>query len=148
MELQEKLEREGLKVASVTKRAIAMAIDDFLISLIVILAFFDAFSQAKTYEDVMRLTDSLFIFILAAYTLYHWIFVALYGKTIGKFVVKITVIDAKTFDKPSLLKAFIRSAVRNFDEMIFYLGMFYAVVDPLNRAIHDIAGNVIVIEDN
>ena len=148
MELKERLEIEGFKVASITKRAVAMAIDDFLISLLVIIAFFDSFSNAKTYEELMRLTDSLFLYILAAYTLYHWIFVAIYGKTIGKMIVKIKIIDTQTFDKPTSFKAFIRSAVRNFDEMFFYLGMLYAVVDPLNRAIHDIAGNVVVVEDN
>ena len=147
MELKEKLEIEGLKVASITKRAIAMAIDDFLISLLVSIAFFDSFSNAKTYEELMRLTDSLFLYILAAYTLYHWIFVAIYGKTIGKMIVKIKVIDAQTFDKPTFLKAFIRSVVRNFDEMFFYLGMLYAFADRFNRAIHDIIGNSIVIED-
>ena len=34
MELKERLEIEGLKVASITKRAIAMTIDDFLISFL------------------------------------------------------------------------------------------------------------------
>ena len=147
MELKERLEIEGLKVASITKRAVAMAIDDFLISLLVIIAFFDSFSNAKTYEELMRLTDSLFLYILAAYTLYHWIFVAIYGKTIGKMIVKIKIIDAQTFDKPTFLKAFIRSAVRNFDEMFFYLGMLYALTNPLTQTIHDKISKVVVIDD-
>jgi len=63
-------------------------------------------------------------------------------------IVKIKVIDVQTFDNPSWGKSLIRSVTRNFDEMFFYLGMLYALVDPLNRAIHDIAGNSVVVEDN
>ncbi|MEO1923318.1 MAG: RDD family protein [Nautiliaceae bacterium] len=147
-EIINKIEREGLKPASLMKRVIAMSIDDFLISFLVVLSFWDLFSSAKTYEEAIILVDKLFIYIFLAYTLYHWIFVFLYGKTVGKMVVKIRVVDENTFDNPSVINALIRSIMRNFDEMFFYLGMLYAVVDPLNRAIHDIVGRCVVIEDN
>jgi uncharacterized RDD family membrane protein YckC len=144
----EKLEREDVKIASLTKRIIAFSIDDFLVSFIIFFAFYDSFANIKNYQELILLTDKLLIFILIAYTLYHWIFVWLYGKTIGKMVVKIKVVDINTLDKPDSLKALIRSVVRNFDEMFFYLGMLYAFVDKYNRAIHDIVGNCVVIEDN
>ena len=146
-ELTTKLDREGLKIAGITKRAIAMTIDDFLVSFLVIISFFDAFSKAKTFEQIMILTDKVFIYIFIAYTLYHWIFVALYGKTIGKIITKIRVIDTKTFDKPNWLFAFLRSVFRNFDEMFFYAGMMVAFFDPFNRALHDIIGKCVVVED-
>ncbi len=142
-----KLEREELKIASLSKRIIAMTIDDMLISLLIVIAFFNSFANAKTYEEMMILVDKLFGFIFIAYTIYHWIFVALYGKTIGKMVTKIRVVDIETLDNPSHLRAFLRSLVRNLDEMFFYMGMAYAIVDPLNRAIHDIVGKCVVIED-
>ncbi len=146
--IADKLEREGFKIASLSKRIIAMSIDDLLISFLVVIAFFDSFANAKTYEEMIILTDKLFVYIFIAYTLYHWIFVALYGKTLGKMIVKIKVIDIQTLDTPTHLRAFIRSLFRNFDEMFFYLGMLYAIVDPLNRAIHDIVGRAVVVEDN
>ena len=146
-DLDFKLEREGLKIASITKRAIAMTIDDFLISFIVIIAFYNSFANAKTFQEILILTDKLFLYIFIAYTLYHWIFVAIYGKTIGKFITKIKVIDIKTFDKPNLLFSFIRSLTRNFDEMFFYMGMAVALFDSYNRALHDILGRCIVVED-
>ena len=146
-DLANTLERENLKIASITKRAVSMAIDDFLVSFLVVISFFDAFSKAKTFEEMMILTDKIFIYIFIAYTLYHWIFVALYGKTIGKIVTKIRVIDTKTLDKPDFLFAFIRSLMRNFDEMFLYAGMMVAFFDPYNRALHDILGRCIVVED-
>ena len=146
-EIAKILDREGLKIASITKRAVSMMIDDFLISFLVILSFFDAFSQAKTFEQIMILTDKIFIYIFIAYTLYHWIFVALYGKTIGKMVTKTRVIDVKTLDKPNWYYSLLRSLMRNFDEMFFYAGMMVAFFDPYNRALHDIVGRCIVVED-
>ncbi|ACM93505.1 RDD protein [Nautilia profundicola AmH] len=146
-EIINKLNREGFKTASIAKRAISMTIDDILISLVVVLAFSSQFANAKTYEDVLILTNELFGYIFVAYTLYHWIFIAVYGKTIGKMVTKTRVIDIQTFDNPTWGRALIRSVMRNFDEMFFYLGMAYAIVDPLNRTIHDIVGKTVVVED-
>jgi len=146
-EIINKLNREGLKTASITKRAIAMTIDDLLVSLIIVFAFSSQFANAKSYEEILVLTIELFGYIFVAYTLYHWIFIAIYGKTVGKMLTKIRVIDMQTLDNPSWMRSLIRSIVRNFDEMFFYLGMAYAIVDPLNRAIHDIVGKSVVIED-
>ncbi len=147
-DLASRLERENLKIASLSKRIIAMSIDDLLVSFLVVLAFSNQFMSATSYEEVLKITNSLFGYIFVAYTLYHWIFVALYGTTLGKMAVKIRVVDIDTFDKPSFSKALLRSVVRNFDEMFFYLGMMYAFVDPFNRAIHDIVGRVVIVENN
>jgi len=146
-ELAEKLEREGFKIASLSKRIIAMTIDDLLVSLIVVIAFSPSFERVKTFQDALILTDRLFVYIFIAYTLYHWLFVAFYGKTIGKFITKIKVIDIKTFDKPNIWFSFIRSLMRNFDEMFFYMGMAVAIFDKYNRALHDIVGRCVVVED-
>ncbi len=145
--LKNKLEKEDIKIASIAKRAISMMIDDFLISFIVFLAFFNSFINVKSYEEILILTDKLFLYIILAYTLYHWIFIAIYGKTAGKFITKISVIDIKTLDKPDFLWSFIRSLARNFDEMFFYAGMAVAFFDPYNRALHDIIGRCVVVED-
>ena len=141
------INREELKIATISKRALSMMIDDFLISFLVFIAFFDSFSKAKSFEEMMIITNQVFFYILIAYTLYHWIFVALYGKTIGKIITKTRVIDIKTLDNPNWYFSLIRSLVRNFDEMFFYAGMMVAFFDPYNRALHDIAGRCIVVED-
>ena len=146
-DLEFKLERENLKIASLSKRAISMMIDDFLISFLVIIAFYNSFLNVKSYEEMIILLDKLFVYIFIVYTLYHWIFIALYGKTIGKIITKIRVIDTKTMDKPDFLFSFIRSLMRNFDEMFFYMGMAVAIFDKYNRAFHDIVGRCVVVED-
>jgi len=147
-DLNLRLKNNNLKIASISKRAISMMIDDFLISFLIFIAFFDAFKNAKNMEELIILTDKLFLFIFIAYTIYHYIFIAIYGKTIGKMIVKIKCIDIDTFEKPNHFRSFIRSLVRNFDEMFLYAGMAVALFDPLNRALHDIVGRCIVVEDN
>ncbi|MEO1958315.1 MAG: RDD family protein [Nautiliaceae bacterium] len=148
MDLEVRLKRERLKVASLTKRIISMGIDDFIVSFIVFLAFIDSFRQVRSYGEMIMFIDSLFIYVFIAYTLYHWIFVALYGKTIGKMITKTKVVDIETLSVPSWSRAFVRSLIRNFDEMFLYFGMMYAIFDPFNRAIYDIAGRCVVVEDN
>ena len=147
-DLSQRLQREGFKTASLMKRAVSMMIDDFLISFLIVIAFLDSFSSAKTFEEIMIITDKLILYIFIAYTLYHWIFVALYGKTIGKIITKTKIIDTESFDKPNFLMSFIRSVFRNFDEMFFYAGMMVAFFDPYNRALHDMIGRCVVVEDN
>jgi uncharacterized RDD family membrane protein YckC len=146
-EIIKNLDREGFKTASIVKRFISMTVDDLLVSLIIVFAFSSQFAKAENYEQVLILTNELFGFIFTAYTLYHWIFIAIYGKTIGKMITKTRVIDVETFDNPSWFRSFLRSLMRNFDEMFFYMGMAYALVDPLNRTIHDIIGKTVVVED-
>ncbi len=147
-ELDIKLQKANLKIASLKKRIISMTIDDLLISFLIFIAFIDEFSKAKTFQQMLILTDRLFLYIFIAYTLYHWIFIALYGKTIGKMIVKIKCIDTQTLDKPDFFRSLIRSIFRNFDEMFFYAGMMVAIFDPYNRALHDIVGRCVVVEDN
>ena len=147
-DLDFRLQKNNLKIASISKRAVAMMIDDFLISFLIFIAFFDAFKNAKTLGEIILLTDKLFLFIFIAYTVYHYIFIAVYGKTLGKMLVKIKCIDIETFEKPDHFRSFIRSLIRNFDEMFLYAGMAVALFDSYNRALHDIVGRCIVVEDN
>lgn len=147
-ELDIKLQKANLKIASLKKRIISMSIDDLLISFLIFIAFIDEFSKAKTFQQMLILTDRLFLYIFIAYTLYHWIFIAIYGKTIGKMIMKIKCIDIQTLDKPDFFRSLIRSIFRNFDEMFFYAGMIVAIFDPYNRALHDIIGRCVVVEDN
>ena len=64
-DLEFKLQREGLKVASLSKRIIAMSIDDLLVSFLIVIAFADSFLKAKSYAEVISLTNSsLYISLL------------------------------------------------------------------------------------
>jgi uncharacterized RDD family membrane protein YckC len=148
MDLETKLNREGFTPSTFSKRVYAYTIDELLISLIIFVAFYDKFmSVADNFVKLIEVTQSMIIYFIILKTLYHTIFIHLYGKTIGKMVARIRAIDIYLFDNPSLGESFIRAFLRNFDEMFFYLGMLYALTNPFTQTIHDKFSKVVVIND-
>ena len=148
MDLEQKLYNENIKVASFAKRVYAYSIDELLASLIIFGAFFNQFmAVAGNMMALISLTSSMFFYFFILKTAYHTIFIYMYGKTIGKMVARIRTIDIYTLDKPNLSTSFLRAVLRNFDEMFFYLGMLYALVNPFTQALHDKFSKVIVVND-
>jgi uncharacterized RDD family membrane protein YckC len=148
MEIEDKLEFEGFTPSSFSKRVYAYSIDELLISLIIMGAFFDKFMQVSSdIIAIISLTNSMFLYFFVLKTIYHTIFIHMYGKTIGKMVARIRTIDIYTMDNPDIKTSFIRALIRNFDEMFFYLGMLYALTNPLTQTLHDKISKVVVIDD-
>jgi len=148
MDLEEKLYREGFIPSSFSKRLYAYTIDELLITLIIFAAFFNQFmAVAGDMMAIIALTNSMILYFIFLKTAYHTIFIHLYGKTIGKMIARIRVIDIYTMDNPNLQTAFIRAIVRNLDEMLFYLGMLYALTNPFVQTLHDKISKVVVIDD-
>jgi uncharacterized RDD family membrane protein YckC len=148
MDLESKLKREGFIPSSFAKRVYAYTIDELLVSLIIFIAFYSQFMRvADNFVKLIEVTQSMIIYFIILKTLYHTIFIHLYGKTIGKMVARIRAIDIYLFDNPSWKQSFIRAILRNFDEMFFYLGMLYALTNPFTQTIHDKLSKVVVIDD-
>ena len=148
MDLEQKLYNENIKVSSFAKRVYAYSIDELLASLIIFGAFFNQFmAVAGNMMALISLTSSMFFYFFVLKTAYHTIFIYMYGKTIGKMVARIRTINIFTLDKPNLSTSFLRAVLRNFDEMFFYLGMLYALVNPFTQALHDKFSKVIVVDD-
>ena len=148
MDLEAKLYKEGLFCASFSKRVYAYTIDELLVSLIIFASFFNQF--ITTNGDIMaiiKLTNSMILYFLILKTIYHTIFIHIYGKTIGKMVARIRAVNIYTLDNPSIKDSFIRALLRNFDEMFFYLGMLYALTNPFVQTIHDKFSKTVIIDD-
>jgi uncharacterized RDD family membrane protein YckC len=148
MDIEEKLQREGFIPSTFSKRVYAYTIDELLVSLIIFAAFFNQFvAVSGDIMAIISLTNSMILYFIILKTAYHTIFIHLYGKTIGKMMARIRAIDIYTLDNPSWKDSFIRAIIRNFDEMFFYLGMLYALTNPLTQTIHDKFSKVVVIDD-
>jgi uncharacterized RDD family membrane protein YckC len=148
MDLEAKLYKEGFTPASFSKRVYAYSIDELLVSIIIFAAFFNQF--LSTNGDIMaiiKLTNSMILYFIILKTVYHTIFIHMYGKTIGKMVARIRAVDIDTMDNPSILNSFIRALLRNIDEMFFYLGMLFALTNPFVQTLHDKLSKVVVIND-
>ena len=140
------LNREGLTLASIQKRAFAFFIDEMLLSFLLIIAMFDSFANAKNMEDVILLTNSYIMQYIMMKIVYQTFFVMQYGATLGKLAVKIRVIEIATLSNPTFLASFNRAVFRIISEMLFYLGFLWGVMDPARQTWHDKTAKTLVVD--
>lgn len=147
MDILETLDREGLRLAPDTKRILAFVIDDIIISLIVFLALSPQIAELNNdIEKIKDLISSFFMYIVTLKIVYHSIFTAIYGASIGKIIFKIKIVKVDTLDKPNALDSIIRSTFRVLSEFLFYIPLLIAFGDPFRRAVHDLLVKSIVID--
>jgi uncharacterized RDD family membrane protein YckC len=87
---------------------------------------------------------SLWLTLLAV--LYYVVLEGFFGRTIGKFVTGIKVIDAETGGRPGLLSAIARTALRLIDGIFGYLVALIVVVNSdRRRRLGDMAAKTLVV---
>ncbi|RUM66847.1 MAG: RDD family protein [Sulfurospirillum sp.] len=144
--LFQKLHREGLSLATVNRRGIAMFIDEMLISILFFFIIQDHLSALTTPQEVLAYTQSLMPYVLAIKILYQALFVGLYGATLGKMAVKIKVVDQVYLDIPAWGGSFIRAVMRVVSEILFYFGFVVALFSPLKLTWHDKFAKTLVVD--
>jgi uncharacterized RDD family membrane protein YckC len=142
----EALDREGVVLSSNKKRVLAFMIDELLLSLVFMFMISDQIKDGMTYEDILNVTASLTTYVLGIKFLYQTLFVALYGATVGKIVLKIHIINIDDLEKPSLFLSVIRSSGRALNEIVFYFGFLLAFVDNTKQTVHDKIAKTIVVD--
>lgn len=140
------LDREGLSLASIKKRAFAFFIDEMLLSFLLIIAMSDSFSNAKNMEDIILLTNSYVMEYIMMKIVYQTFFVMQYGATLGKLAVKIKVIEIATLTNPNILSSLNRAIFRIVSEMLFYLGFLWGMMDPARQTWHDKTAKTLVVD--
>ena len=144
-EIQNTLHREGMSLAPIKKRSMAFFIDEMLLSLILIIALWDRFSQSMSLEETIILTNTFVLEYMMMKVIYQAFFVMHYGASIGKLTMKIRVIELKTLGNPNVLVALNRSIFRVISELVFYLGFLWGVLDPSRQAWHDKTAKTLVV---
>ena len=146
----------SLPIASIQKRITSFVIDDIVITLFFIIIFYDQFSAVFSNITVLDETalESINAFIaqnllvvLSIKLLYHTVLVWQNGMTLGKYLMKIKVIDLETGNTPGFQKAFLRASVRIPSEVLFYLGFLMAFFVPLRQTLHDKLSHCVVVND-
>ncbi|MDK9693279.1 MAG: RDD family protein [Sulfurimonas sp.] len=145
-EIQDRLHREEMRLASIKKRSFAFFIDEMLLSLLLILALGNSFFEAKTVEEMIVITNQFVLEYMAVKVIYQAFFVMQYGATVGKLLIKIRVVEVETLQTPNVLVALNRSVVRVLSEMLFYLGFLWGTLDPLRQAWHDKSAKTLVVD--
>jgi uncharacterized RDD family membrane protein YckC len=115
---------ENLQLASMRSRALAYIIDDFLMTLLIMMIFWESIIAVSNDTDAMMqlMKVELVMPLIILKIVYQTFFVWYYGATIGKIIVKIRIIDADSWGKISMFSSFLRAVGRIFSEMFFYIG--------------------------
>jgi len=146
MDLEAKLYREGFVISSFSKRLNAFMIDELIVFLFVIGFFYNSFLQTNgSLVQIVSILNYFIISVVVSKILYHTIFIVLYGKTIGKMVAKIRVVDIYYLDNPDFKNSFLRAFIRIFSESLFYFGFLFALTNPFIQTIHDKLAKVVVV---
>ncbi len=145
--LEKRLSDDNLQVASLNKRAYAFFIDDFIISILFVVMFWDRFKTLESTDSMILFMNSLFLYIMVVKTLYQTVFISMYGATLGKMALKIHVVDVEYLGRPSFLEALLRSVMRIVSETLFYVGFLSANFNDMRQTWHDKFGKTLVVDD-
>jgi uncharacterized RDD family membrane protein YckC len=138
---------ENLQLASMRSRALAYIIDDFLMTLLIMMIFWESIIAVSNDTDAMMqlMKVELVMPLIILKIVYQTFFVWYYGATIGKIIVKIRIIDADSWGKISMFSSFLRAVGRIFSEMFFYIGFLVGFFNEGRKTFHDITGKSLVI---
>ena len=138
---------DNLQLASMRSRALAYVIDDFLVTIIIMMIFWgDILSVSHDMDALMYLLKAELAFpLIVLKVIYQTFFVWYYGATVGKIVVKIRVIDANEWGRVSMFSSFLRAVGRIFSEMFFYIGFLIGFFNDGRRTFHDFTGKTLVV---
>ncbi|MDO5045495.1 RDD family protein [Campylobacter sp.] len=142
----DRLDREGIRLASLRKRAFAYMIDEILISTLLMIIYWDKFAAANTYEEIQSILIALVYQIIILKFVYQTFFTWYYGASIGKILMKIVCVNVELLDKPNLSSSFIRSFVRIMSENLLFLGFAWALGNQTFQTWHDLAAKTVVID--
>ncbi|OIP56585.1 MAG: hypothetical protein AUK54_01855 [Helicobacteraceae bacterium CG2_30_36_10] len=144
-EIEDALHREGITLADIKKRAMALFIDETLLSFILIFALWDSFVATENMQEMINLTNAFVLEYMTMKIIYQAFFVMQYGATIGKIVMKIRVIEIKTLQNPNVLVSLNRAIFRIVSEMFFYLGFLWGMLNPTRQTWHDKTASTLVV---
>jgi uncharacterized RDD family membrane protein YckC len=139
------IQREHLELASIRQRAAAFGIDEVLLSTLLMIILWDSIAKVQTLEAMISVTNSFLLEYMSLKIIYQTFFTMQYGGSIGKIIMKIRVIEIATLSNPGFLSSFNRSVFRVVSEALFYLGFFWAFLDPYRRSWHDRTARTLVI---
>jgi uncharacterized RDD family membrane protein YckC len=145
-QIEQKLHREQLSLASLNKRGFAFFIDEMIISAIFAIAFWDTLASFTNSQEVMAFSRTLFMYIMGTKVIYQAIFVYWYGATLGKMAMKIRVVEVEYLGLPTLLESVVRAFMRVVSEMVFYIGFVIAFMNPVRLSWQDRAATTVVID--
>jgi uncharacterized RDD family membrane protein YckC len=129
------------------RRIVATLIDGLLFSVLngALATTFDTHSDSSGF-DMTTLSYSGSLGLGVIVVLYYVLLEGLTGRTVGKLVTGIRVIDAQTGGAPGLLSGLVRTLLRLIDGIFAYLVGFLVVINSSHRRrLGDMAAKTLVV---
>ena len=139
-------EVDEYQIATTGKRVASFFIDDIIVSLFLIVIFFNQLSVIKDPSGYAPFLQENILAFMLLRVIYQTVFVWQTGMTLGKIVTQIRVVDIDTVKSPSFIMSLLRSGFRIVSESIFYIGYIMAYFNPLVQTLHDKMARTIVVD--
>lgn len=138
--------QSGVDVRVTGRRIVATILDGIVLGLLYRLSTAIFGGHYDSGLDFTRLTSKAGIGWVVVALLYYMLMEGLLGRTVGKFVTGIRVIDARTGRTPGMFTVLIRTLLRVIDGIGGYLlGWIIVVFNDRRRRLGDMAADTLVI---
>jgi uncharacterized RDD family membrane protein YckC len=136
----------GVDVRVTGRRIVATMLDGLVLGLLYRLSVAILGGHYDSDVDLTRLTSKAGLGWVVVALLYYVLLEGLFGRTVGKLVTGIRVIDAKTGRTPGLFTVLVRTLLRVIDGIGGYLlGWIVVVLNDRRRRLGDMAADTLVI---
>lgn len=151
MDLEEKLYREKIELASLLARFFAFWIDSLILAFVFSLIHWDELprhlNSLDGYYGYVMAMNNFFWQIILLDLVYEVTFLALYGATFGKMIFKIRVISISLLDKPNLFYALVRSLIKSLEKRLLFIPILFVFFSPYKQSLHDLLAKTIVVKN-
>ena len=134
-----------MQLASNFHRFISFLIDEFLITILFWIIFYDDLREISQNSALISdfVKDKIYYYY-ALMTMYQIFFIHKYSTTLGKMALKLEII-AENGEKISALQIWLRSFVRLISGNFLYLGFVLALFTQKRQNLHDYFAKTIII---
>lgn len=141
-----RIDTDNLELASMRSRIKSFIVDDILITLLVVVMFWDNVVAASgDMVQIMMIINHAVWEVMLIKFVYQTFFIWYYGATLGKIFAKIRVIDYDNYGRVTFLNAMVRSASRILSEIFFYIGFIVANFNDARQTFHDKFARTLVV---
>ena len=129
------------------RRVVATLVDSLVFGVLSsVLASVFGLKKAPSGFALTRLSIQGSLWLVVLVVLYYVLLEGLLGRTVGKMVTGIRVVDAETGGRPGLQSGFVRTLLRLIDGLFGYLvGLIVVVNSDRRRRLGDMAAKTLVV---
>ena len=132
-------------LATIGRRSVAFVIDDLIASIFFTVIFYEQIASLVDAISMMTFIQQNIWVLLAIKVIYHTFFTATNGATLGKYIVKIKVVNEDSGELLSWGMSLVRALVRTVGEMLLYVTFIFAFGDKKRQTLHDKLAKSVVV---